>query len=333
MIHKHTLGSLMAIFAILLPMTASAATFMSDANVLVTEPVMDNLYIASANPIVSADVIGDLFVTGGNVSVSGHVMGDLGAAGGSVTLTGPVDGDVRVFGGSIYIDSVVSGEIISFGGQVVYGPHARVGKDLVAGSDELKIDPAVTVGGKKSIFQGDPERIERMVQEVKTYPLLTGAFWLALLFAILGYLVVAIALMGAMPNIVKKYVQNSLKDNGAFWVHLGIGLLALIAFPVAAMILFITGIGAMLGLLLLLLWAIYVLVALVFSGFLLGGVAKHVFTNSKSALDWTWALGGVVILPILSSIPWIGWVIGLVFFLWALGTAVAGDFRTFKAVK
>ena len=237
----------------LLPMTASAATFMNEPTVLVADTVADNLYITSGNVVVSSDVKGDLLVAGGNINVLGNIEGDFGAAGGNINLTGKVDGDVRIFGGSIYVDSEVGGEIITFGGQVVFGPNARIAKDMVAGSEDLVIDPAVTVGGKQTILQSEYDSENTMIQRIETNPLLTGEFWLTLLFAMLGYLVVAIAMMAAMPNVVKKYVQTSLKDNSAFWVHLGIGLLALIAFPVAALVLMITGIGALLGIILLLL--------------------------------------------------------------------------------
>lgn len=330
---RQTLKRLMVILAVLLPMTASAATFLGDDNVLVTEPVADNLYIGSGNPIVSGDVSGDLFIAGGNVNVSGNIGGDLVAAGGTVTLTGKVAGDVRVFGGSIYIDSEVGGEIISFGGQVIYGPKARIGKDMIAGSDDLQISPAVTVGGKQTLFRGEEKTGDKVVTQAGIHPFLTAAFWIALLLSILAYLIVAAALMGAFPGAIKKYTQSALKDGAAFWVHLGIGLLILVALPIVSIVLMITGLGALLGVILLLVWVVYILVAMVVAGFLLGGLAKDMVTKTKSSLDWPWALGGVVVLPILSSLPVVGWVIGLVFFLWALGTMMSGDLRTFRAVK
>ncbi len=330
---KYTLAGIIGFFALLFPLVTNAAVFMAEENVMVKEPVLDNLYIASGNPFITADVQGDLFVAGGNVDISGHIMGDLGAAGGTVKITGKVDGDVRVFGGTLFINSEIGGEVISFGGEVTYGPNARVGKDLIAGSDKLKIDPAAVIMGKRTVFEG-PEKDKGQARPVnRTNAWLTGDFWVTMIYTILVYLLVAAVLMGAFPNIVKKYSQTAKAKGGTFWKHFGLGLLGLFVFPLSALLLLFTGIGALLGGILMVLWLMYFLLAFVVAGFLLGMVAKQVITKQNTDLDWYWGLGGVAVLPLLSSLPFVGWAVGLVFFTWAIGTMMDGDLQTFRSAK
>jgi cytoskeletal protein CcmA (bactofilin family) len=333
MSNKQVIVSLMALFAVLLPWSVSAAVFVGGDNAIVKDPVQDNLYVASGNPVITADVTGDVFVAGGNVDVSGHVMGDLGAAGGTVKITGKVDGDVRVFGGTLFINSEIGGEVISFGGQVTYGPKAKIGKDLIAGSDELSIDPASVITGKKIVFTNpDTDKASSRPVE-KTNAWLTGAFWVSMIYTVVAYLLVAVVLMGAFPNVVKKYTQTARAKGGTFWKHFGIGMLGVFVFPLSALLLLISGLGAMLAGIMLVLWLLYFLLSFVVAGFLLGMIAKQLITKDSSDLDWPWALGGVAVLPLISSIPLVGWAVGLVFFIWAMGTMLDGDLQTFRSVK
>lgn len=318
-----------SIFA--LPLIAGAATFMADDSVTSTETVNDNLYVAGGNPVVSGDVNGDLFIAGGNVNVSGNVTGDVGAAGGTVAILGNVDGDVRVFGGSLYIDSEVGGEVISFGGQIIYGPHAKIGKDLIAGGDEIIIDPEAIVAGEKRIFEDTSEQKMEKIRD-RGADFMRGAYWMALLYGLLAYLVVAAAIMGLFPKLIKKYGKDAMKDSMAFWKNLGVGLLVMIGLPIVAILLFITMVGAMLGGILLVLFVLYILINLVTAGFLFGALMQK-WMKQGNEINWLWGLGGVVALSIISQIPLIGWLIGLTFFLWSVGTMASENFRLFRSVK
>lgn len=314
-----------------LPMFASAATFLADGNPVSADTVNDNLYVTGGNPIVSGDVMGDLLIAGGNVSVSGNILGDLAAAGGSVSITGRVDGDVRVFGGTIYLDSTVKGEVISFGGQVVLGPQAKINKDLIAGGDEVKIHPNSIVLGKKNIMQ-EIKDVSVKVQEASS-GIMSVAFWIGILYLILAYLIVGAVFMGVFPKVVKKCINGTLKDGNAFWRALGMGLVLLIIIPVVSFLLLITGIGAMLGGILMLMYAVYAMVSIVFAGMILGTLLKKLVKKGKPDVDWAWGLGGIVLFPLLSVIPFVGWIIGFVFFVWALGATISSDYGTFKSVK
>lgn len=328
MIKNRLILGILGLLILGIPFFAGAATFMEEGNVSIGQTVSDNLYLVGGNPVVAGNVDGDLFVAGGNVSVSGNVSGDVGAAGGNVSITGTVDGDVRVFGGSLYIDSAIGGEVISFGGQIVYGPNAKIGKDLIAGADVITIDPETIVLGQKKLFEEKQDGSGEDARE-KGVAMLKGAFWMALLYGLLAYLVVAAALMGLMPNVIKKYTKAAIKDSSAFWKNLGIGLMVMIGLPVVALLLFISMIGAMLGGILLLLFVLYILLNLVVAGFLFGGLMQKWF-NAGKEVDWLWGLGGVIALSIISSVPFIGWLIGLVFFLWSVGMMASGDFALIR---
>ncbi len=333
MFKKRLIVVLFSLFALALPMFASAATFLADDNVVSSEPVNDNLYVAGGNPVVSGNVNGDLLIAGGNVNVTGDVTGDVSAAGGSVSITGRVGGDIRVFGGNLFIDSTVGGEVVSFGGQIIYGPNAKVAKDIVAGGNAVNISPTAVIGGERIIFDEIKDEIKKGKAEFKEKgaDFLRGAFWVGILWTLLSYLIVALAFMGLFPKVVKMFINGACKNGMSFWKSIGMGLVILIVTPILSLILLVTGIGAMLGGIIMMLYMVYIMASLVFAGFIFGTLMKKLIKKGKADLDWLWGLGGVAVLPLVVLVPFVGWIIGFVFFLWALGAAVSADFKMFRS--
>ena len=88
-----------------------------------------------------------------------------------------------------------------------------------------------------------------------------------------------------------------------------------------------------------------ILLTLVLAGLLFGAVAKTLIMKNKKtekkllikskkvSMDWVWGLGGIVVLHILTLIPFIGWLIGAVFFLYALGSVTMVDWKLARTAK
>lgn len=195
----------------------------------------------------------------------------------------------------------------------------------------MSISPTAIILGERNIMQ-EIKDVSVKVQEAGR-SVWSVAFWIGILYLVLAYLVVGAVFMGVFPKVVKKCVNDTLKDGNAFWRSLGIGLVLLIVITVISFILLLTGIGALLGGILMLMYAVYVMVSIVFAGMILGTLLKKLIMKGKPNIDWAWGLGGIVLFPLLSVIPYIGWVIGLIFFVWALGSTISSDYKTFKAVK
>lgn len=325
------LSVLIAVMLLMIPTVAMAAYFLADENVPKGDVIMGNLYLAGGNPTMDGDVQGDLYMSGGNVTITGRVLKDLVVAGGNVSITGQVDDDVRVFGGQIYLDGKVNGEVIAFGGDVRLGPNASVRKDLVAGGGTVNVDENAKIFGTQKIYTDTSEGIAEKKAEWEKYA--SAGTWFGIVFTILGYLVLASVLMGLFPNVVNRYLTNATKK-GSFWKQLGLGLLVLITAPIFAVIAMFTGIGAMLGVVVLFMYIIYIIVNLALAGVLFGSLMqKWIMKAKKVQMDWVWGLSGIAVLTLLTLVPVAGFILGAVFFLYSMGAVLTTDWKVMKQVK
>lgn len=331
---KKLLIAFMAL-AIALPSLALAANFQTNTNIPAGESVIGNLYLAGPNPTVNGNVQGDLYVAGGNVIVTGNVADDLVAAGGNISVSGKVNGDLRAFGGSLFVDAVVDGEVIVSGGDVQIGPNAQIRKDLVVAGGTVAVNPAARVFGSTTIETDDygkePGRRDMMRQPYDHF--MQVGFWIAQVFAVLALLAIAAVFLGLFPGFTKKWAVKAFTKE-QFWPSLGLGLLVLIVTPIASVLLMITGIGAPLGVALLMLYISFVIMNMAAAGILFGEMLKKWFLHAKKVEpSWAWGLGGVALLHLVTLIPFIGWIIGFVFFLFALGAMTSTEWKLYRTIR
>ena len=117
---------------------------------------------------------------------------------------------------------------------------------------------------------------------------------------------------------------NAGVQKGSFWKNLGIGFAVLVLTPMACLILFITGIGVYLGFILLFAYICLLLMCTVLAGMIFGGWVQKMFEKSDYVdFHWGWILGGVIVSHLLTLIPFVGWIFGLVFFLLAIGALIS----------
>lgn len=142
------------------PQDASAAVLRHAKNFVLpgTETVHDDLYAAGRAVDIQGTVDGDLIVAGQTVTIGGIVTGDVIAAARDVTISGSVGGSVRAMGSVITIDGTVGHDIVVGSGNLVTGPHANIGRDVLAavGSASLggRISRDVRVGTGSATFSG-----------------------------------------------------------------------------------------------------------------------------------------------------------------------------------
>lgn len=322
-----------AVLAMGIPTLALAATFQANTNVPAGETVVGNLYLVGGTPTVNGNVQGDLYVAGGNVVVTGNVVEDLVTAGGNISVSGSTGGDIRAFGGTIFVDGMVNGEVIVSGGDVKIGPNAQIRKDLVAAGGTVEVDPNAKIFGSQMI-QADTEQAEKTRTMREPWAQFAQvAFWTAQVLALLAYFVVAATFLGLFPNVVKKWCTTGL-GKGQFWPALGLGALALVVTPIISVILMMTGVGALLGVLLLLVYVVSILFTLPVAGILFGEWLKKVFTKARKVEPtWQWALGGIVLLHLVSLVPYVGGLVSFVFFLFAWGALFMMKWKVVRSLK
>lgn len=101
-----------------LPLSASAATFLTARTLVVTELIEGNAYLAGTDVSVARALPEDLMAAGGTLSLVAPIAGDVSLAGGTLTIQEAVGGDVRAAAGRIMVNAPVSGDLILAGGTI-----------------------------------------------------------------------------------------------------------------------------------------------------------------------------------------------------------------------
>ncbi len=100
------------------PGHAFASTLTTGRTLVISEPPVDNAYLAGTDVTVVAPLPADLLAAGGTLSVSGPVAGDAMLAGGTVNIRKPIAGDARIVAGQLSIDAPIAGDFIAAAGSI-----------------------------------------------------------------------------------------------------------------------------------------------------------------------------------------------------------------------
>lgn len=308
------LGALMA------PLLANAAAFSVENNLPKGTIVKDNLYMIAESPVIMGVVDGDLVVFGGNVIITGTIRGDALVFGANVILTGDIVGDFRVFAANLTVSGRVGGEVMMTGGLVNVEQGAQITKDLVLGVGSFSVNPKANILGKKiPIMQDDRFVLKNgfigMFIKIDPFwnPVVDLGLW------ILGLLVIATVVYVFFDKYFNLVVQRAISGNDV-WRNLGVGMLILLVMPISSFICFVSLIGIPFGIVLLSIYILLLTLSLSMGGVLFGETIRRlIFGHASRDVSLGWGFGGIVVLSLLSVIPYLGWLIGFAAFLIALG--------------
>jgi anti-sigma factor RsiW len=253
--------------------------FAGAERVEVTGTVRGNVYSAGESVSISGNVGGNVHAAGKNVEVDTKVGGTGFLAGQNVTVTedselarggflagetvrskGRVGRDLHFAGEKVELGGNVERNARGYGRQISVSSGGSVGGDLhvtVPEEGALEVDDGATIGGETTI-EIDEEHEHRAFM----YP----GFYLGVLAKTLAALLFGVLLVTLFPSLRPTAPESSreiLRD-------MGIGFVALVATPVAAVIIALTIIGIpisiMLGVLYALLLFLSTLVVAYFAG-------------------------------------------------------------------
>lgn len=106
------------------------AQFKTADNVIISEKVNHDLYVAGGSVTINAPVYGDLVVAGGTIVLNDTITQDVIIAGGSVLVNKFVGDDIRCAGGKVNILGNTAGDLIVAGGEVEIGEKVVVDGNL-----------------------------------------------------------------------------------------------------------------------------------------------------------------------------------------------------------
>ena len=285
---------------------------------------------------------GSLLFMGYQALLSGILKGDAQVNGNGLEIQGQIGGDVRVEVGAAEQGPAVNPmqfmpnmpSVPSVPGGLTVGEGAEIAGDLRYTAPEQAPIPSESVGGsiQYDLAVSEPE------QAPKTLVQRFGQWFLKNLRRFVALVVVALLIAWLAPAWIKRPAARLATDP---WPSLGLGAATFFGFPVAVLVfvtLFVL-LAILLGVITLgnlsasVVWvgiAIVIVLSVVF-GLLVAYLSKIVVgywggrvvlksINPEWAENPIWsALLGVLLVSILVSIPFVGWLIGLGIVLFGLG--------------
>lgn len=358
-----TIILLLATFALPLAGAASETRSGGSVTIAPNEPIAGDLYVTAGSVDLQGPVSRDASIVAGNATIGGTIDGSVNLLAGRAQVPGTIGGSLRVAGGSVEISGAIEGDLIVAGGRVTVQGRSSVGGDLIVtgGSVEIvgriggdvrgsalnmsiggdvrgrvdvetsrftvtrtaRVSGAVTYTSAANGSISTAATIGGAVSRASTTPW-DGGGWLdqssGRLLRTLWALIAGVVLVAVAPRVADAIARNGRSVLPA----LGVGLLATIAAPVAAIALAITQVGLASGVILTILFLVAVYLAQVFAGLAIGRFILPTLWNDGSRGYNLLAMTlGVILIGLTSFIPvpFVGAAIAALVTLWGFGAA------------
>ncbi|MGQ3328942.1 MULTISPECIES: bactofilin family protein [Halorubrum] len=326
----------LALVALLSPLATGLATAQSvqgaSGSIVVDEgETVDSVEGAAATIVVRGTVEGDLSGAAGSIRIAetGRVGGNVQAAAGTVIVDGTVGGDAEIGAGSfeltetgridglldagagsIVVDGAVGGDVRAAAGSVVLGPTADIGGEFRYDADEFTQSPDATVAGG-------------VVEDTSLGGTGSGGgdfvpSWVGSAYGVAANLVLGAVLLLAFPRFSRGVSD---RIGGGPLASGGVGLLALIAAPIALALVAITIVGLPLALVGIAAYVVALWVGSVYGRYALG---SWVLARLGRPNRWAALLLGVVGVALIGLVPWAGGLVELLVLLLGLGALGLG---------
>jgi hypothetical protein len=294
-------------------------------NIVISEPVSDDLLISGGTVTINAPVK-SLTFAGGTLTVNAPIEQNLIGAGGQILVNAPVGTDIIVAGGQITINGDVGGKILAAGGQVsingkasnvaISGGSANLGeKSHITGDALIGASDYTATGIVEGKLDAEADRGEKSSFDISALvsALVTAIAVIQILCAV-GMLILGIILMYLIPAPITRVV-STLREKTLLALVFGIAelilaglvgiilLISIVGIPVAMFI----GLSTMTG----------ILLATIFTGAALG-----TFITEKLEKNYSLVISfiiGFVLLQIIFLIPILGFIIEVIAVFIGLG--------------
>ncbi|MCG7850429.1 MAG: hypothetical protein MIO93_14830, partial [ANME-2 cluster archaeon] len=319
----------------------------------------DDLLIHGDNVDIRGTVLGDVTACGGSVRISGNVTGDVMACGGKVTISGIVGDDVRIGAGEVVIEGNVGDDVFIGAGSVVVSEGAYIGGDMFFGSGRMEARGEIAgniEGGSGDVILGGPvggnvelrvgnidvlstaringtleytsqknvtfppgtviKEVSYTRQEPTGIPSIPKAFSLFIgwLVRFVHLLIIGLLVLVLLPDHVEAVARNIPKNP---LLNLAMGFALVVIGFIGSLVFMVTVIGIPIGLILLFVTLFALYAARLYFGLWLG---RRIYSQlGKESKPWTDMVLGVLVLCILTSLPWVGGVVYLVVTFMVIG--------------
>lgn len=322
--------------------------------------VQGDLIVAAETVRVSGIVEGDVIAVASTIEIEGTVKGDLRAAAQNVlfsSIGAVVEKNVTVFGKNLNVLGTVGGSVLAAGDNIsvanvgkdlrAYGRYiglqGAVGGDVVVDAEEAEdrgviqlLDGAIVAGDFE--YSGPQPQIDdgatiagTVTQRVVTRPsgqnmgLFGAAVWFFTFFKTVsaaGMILVALVLIALFGERVRAIITE---HNKQLWWNFAVGLATLIVTPIVMVLLAVTLVGLPLAFIGGALYVIKIYLAKVLYGVALGHwlMSRGVKDEKKKPNLYVAAVVGIIVLSLISLVPFFGTLIVFSGIVWMLGAGMS----------
>lgn len=322
------------------------SAYLAGNTITVAGTVQGDLYCGANTVTITGVVEGDVLCGANSLTLSGQVGGDVRLGGNTVTINGSTAGAATIGASSIVLapESSIGTDLVVGGAQVDLA--GTVGRDVRAGAERATISGTVgrDVDGEMSRLtvaegaqvaghlhyvsdtdatiapgsvQGDVQRTPPPPQETfQRGP--TFATWVAVtLFWIVGFVVMSLFVALVLPRYVRTTASRTWSDLG---MALLVGFLTFLAAGPAALLLLVTGIGALAALLL---WSALGVAMMIGSVLAAHAIGRAVLSHRERNVVGTTVLGAAL-LAVVGAVPVLGPIVVFLAACAGLGMIVRG---------
>lgn len=257
-------------------------------------------FVAGNTVKISGAIQNDLFVTGNllNITETANIGGDVFAAGNEMVVQTDLPGDLAFTGSTLKIEgTTIRGNVNLSVDKVVFDANTKIEGSLTYN------DTATIVGlGNASIKNVESYHID------EEEPSLAREFY-AKFLSMVGLFIVMLVLIFLMPRLHHEVARTD--NTQGIIVRMATGAWLLILIPILAIFALCSVVGVPLGLILIALYVIAIYVSQGFAGVWVGHLVIEKLAKSRANV-YIEALVGIILLGVLSMLPYIG---GLIYFL------------------
>ena len=280
--------------------------------ILIEATIQDDLRAAGRSINLSGVIDGHMVAAGQTVTISQDaVVGDWAwLAGETVDMTGTINGELRSAARSITIDGVIQGDVDLMGDSLRLGPRAVINGNVVWRSpNEIDISNGAIIRG--NINEGDMPDDWRDHEDSNIGQTI---------FTIVSIAIGSIVIYLLLPGFSRK---NAELLGAKPWSCVGSGLAVLVLVPVIILLLFITIIGYLPALALLMTYLTVLVIGLLSGIIAMGNFGLRIASKQEGATKTTWVLA-ILVAAIAAGLAWsIPFIGGLIFFLiWIAGIGI-----------
>jgi FtsH-binding integral membrane protein len=299
--------------------TVTGSAHLAGSHIEINAPIQQSLYAFGDSVILSNKVHQDTLSIGRNLLFNGEINGDLRALGESISLNSFISGDVNLAGQQIHINNHIAGNLSVATEHLTFGDNAKVdGKiDIYSDfADSIEVPAHVATAASISRFHED---MDMDTEHYHWQGEMHASGWQLWLGGTLTTFVLSLILTLIARRFVHRAADriNSETGNnliqGAFGIALLLGGILLSA---------ITIIGLPVSFLLILVTVVALFIAGLVGTYSVGFM---IWTRWQQGIPSSFihilitALIGALLVAVLESIPFIGWLISIMVVMMGLG--------------